>query len=287
MSQAEFRISDLYVMPDEDVRPWQDARDAILDEVFGMREHEIDMDAIREAGEERLLVHRKMQTMFDDEGEWSAGIYVLSLDGRPFGAFVGSGESESAATVFLVTDESLQKEATAYAEQFRNRPRNGVFVGDDFDLRTVKIHDGVIVGTPEGFRLVDQKFAGKDGTLLFDEEAFRKAFQGSVDDRLKANRDIGWILSEGAALVAAAIPEGIERVVVNEPPKDYEGRKLMWFAAAAATSEGTYAIGVHAHALERNGIDWGSNVVAARIGGPEEFAGLKERYAPETSAPTP
>jgi len=287
MSQAEFRISDLYVMPDEDVRPWQDARDAILEEVFGMREYEIDMDAADAAGEGRIKVHRKMQAMFDDEGEWSAGIYVLSLDDRPFGAFVGSGENEAGHTVFLVSDEGLQKQAIAVAEQFRKRPRNGVFVGDDFDLRTVKIADGVIAQTPGGFRLVDARFAGKDGTLLFDEEAFRKAFRESVDDRLKANRDIEWILSEGAALVAAAIPEGVEHVVVNEPPKDSDRGKLMWFAAAAVTSEGTYAIGVHAHALEQNGIDWGSNVVAARIGGPEVFAGLKERYAPEASALTP
>lgn len=46
MAYAAFKIDDLYKLPDEDVRLWQDARDAILEVAFGMRDHEIDFDAV-------------------------------------------------------------------------------------------------------------------------------------------------------------------------------------------------------------------------------------------------
>lgn len=160
-----------------------------------------------------------MQAMFDDEGEWSAGIYVLCLDGAPYAAFVGSGENEAGSTSFLVTDENLHKQAVAIAKQWRKRPRLGVFVGGDFDLRSVRIVDGIIASSPGGFRLVDNKFAGKDGTLLFDEMAFRESFRNGVSDPVKANRDLDWILANCAGMVAAAIPDGIARVVVNAPPR--------------------------------------------------------------------
>jgi len=289
----KLKPSELYAMPDRGVSPWHDGWGRSLEDVFGVTDEQIDIEAAYEARDERILRHEKMSHHRDRD--YSTVISVMSFDGKPFGIYVTAGSDDHQENHFLVTDRAAYDAALLHVQTFRRQDLVRE-IGDDFDLLSLgSLGSAVIAKGPEGYDLVSDEYAARDGTLVFDHAAFSDAHYAYVqksriedpgsDERKGLMLDR---LPDVTEIVRAGIPANLPYVVVNDW-KPERGKRLPkdWIAAVAATDEGTYAYTVKADALEVSALRWEWGLDVNRIGGPELLQQYADKYGHQGGAPKP
>jgi len=268
--------SELYAMPDLEIEAWYDDLGVRLDRIFDVSMYDVDLRAAEEANDERVVLRKKMQAEWGDEG--IASIYAVTFDGKPYGIYLEAGEGDFGKSRFLVTDRSIQAQAQQHIMSWRSRHVIGEEIDDGFDLVSFGGLGGyaTVVRSKDGYRLVGERFVTDEGVLLLDEAALADAIGRHfvISGRVVADRD-------GADLIAASIPDGLKSLVVNDinaPGTGFSGR---WIAAVVATDEGTYAL------YADGGFNHASDLACERIGGEDLFDRFVARYGATASLPTP
>jgi len=281
---------EIYSLPTIDTHAWHDADQRLIWEVFGLELHELDCDSARNASEGRLATHLKLSGRMDSSSA-AASITAVTLDGKPFGLYVAAGRGQSDHRRFIRTDDAVYQQALGYISTWRelNPYHLAADPGDDVPEISSFFHMKVAKGAAGPCLALDRHVA-EDGSLLFDNVAFWRRLEESPV--IRSTKD--WTHTEAplsharvrdavAEAMRAAIPGNLRSAIVNELGGDEGDEYRHWTAAALATEEGTYLIGMHPWQLHEKGHVWRERIAVERIGGPELF----ERYAPEVEALRP
>jgi len=286
--------SDVYAMPALDSNPWWLAPDMMLVEVFGMREWDI-WEKVREGGAkaDRVRFERKMSHIVDDEGR-DASVYALTLDGKPFGVYVGQHGGDHPYGEFFHTDASAWRDAKSIASQWRSRPKFGSGLSIDGFIPGLEYLPGAgIVRDGDGYRMVDGQFTDNYENMLFDDRLFQKAYAAFYErhqDRPRSEPLLAdpAIRREAAEAIRAAVPEGVRAVLVDDwydYPLDDGGRE--WIAVVVGTARGAYYITLPEARFEDGPFAWSRNFKCARRDGVWILDNLAERYADRQPAYQP
>jgi len=294
--QPKMTYADLFALPADEIVPWYDGRGDLLEDAFGVRDGELDTDAAEAANDRRVLVHRKMSLAW--ESDYSASVYVLTFDDKPYGVYLAAGEDERGHTNFLITDPDTHEEAIRHVRMWRYDRKVGTVIDGDFDISRLGFlggHAAIVKDMSGTFRLAEEKYVAEDGTLLLDDRAFSDVLhdlrQRILAEDPTADERKGEFLDrlpEAATAIARAIPDGVRYVEVNRWQEEISGTlPSFWRAGVVGTEEGTYEIGVNADALEVSSLRWEWGLEIQRIGGPELFDKFAARYGKGAEAPTP
>jgi hypothetical protein len=244
----------------------------------------VQYDKARSGMSDRVQYHEKL--LFYRDADYSGAVYVLSLDGNPYGIYVCADGDNEADSSFFVTDRVIHNEAVASVSRWIRSPMIDRSISMDFELDASKLlGDNARFASKDGsYRLVDSRLV-EDGTMLFDRERFSEAFDEFVATVLKADPNApdkpdatrNW-LPEAAQAILKGIPENLRSIYANEMVSQDRQRPMSWIAAAMATEKGTYLIGLDSNSLDRASLRWSDDIRVVRLGGPEHWETMKEHY---------
>lgn len=276
------RPTDVYALPAVAQYPWYEANDTILEDVFGFAYGFLDNEAAQQAGASPLQVVDRLSCMIDTD-RW-AHLRTLEFNGKLFGIHRSAGYREMSA--FHLTDRQVLQEATAHLLSFRSTGylNHTDATGDEPDVDLAVFANVAVIKVGEETRLVNHNRLAEDGTLIFDDAAYTKAFDEIVRPAFKgSDMEPGFKNPEMRAaagrVIAAAVPGGLDFVEVA----DFEVRERgepAWIGVVVATGEGSYQIGIPSWYTKASYFAWSQNMSIQRIGGPEEIDRFREAAAP-------
>ena len=277
------RPSEIHRLPDIAALPWYDAWRSVLEPVFGIHRYDLLEDAAREASGPTVVVHTKLQHTRSD---WSNEVYTLTFDGELFGVYSRAGGSRDEHCRFYLSDREVYEKAERHLLQWRNKADiQMIDVTDDHLVPEIVSFAGVVTREGNGeTRMVNDNHYDKTGTLVFDEVAFRKAFDETVRPAFKGEEfDRGFDNADMRAAVAKALLAGIPADVNAIEFNGYraEDKDSDWLGVVLSTWDGTYALSVPSYGRPGRGFSCLSSLQVRRIGEREAFEDWKNRASSE------
>jgi hypothetical protein len=267
--------SEIHALPAEQSSHWFESPGTVIEDVFGYRDEELDLEKASDAGAIRIGIERKLM---ETDGDLEAWVTVSSLlfNSRPFGIHTQAGGGSSVR----ITDWNTFQEARDYLEGWHRRPvLNHAYASPDEDDPSITDQLGLRAMTVRGkTMLVSERFLDAEGSLILDPAAWREAFNRLLlqqKDGKEAGLRDPYIRARTVEALLAAVPEGVEAAGLDR--KEENGA---WTAIVVATDEGTYAFGIPPHAAGAKWLSWAGALDSARIGGPEAIEDYRETAAP-------
>lgn len=256
------RPVDFYALPTKSSEPWHQAHGEI--ELFfddDRLEFGLDTDAAEKAGADAIAFERKLYAYVDHEN--CVSYTSVTFEGKPIGILVrGTGDSSDR----ILTDLDGYRAARAYMEGFLKR--DGRLLSDVVDPVAepdlLKGSYGHWIATHEGeVRLVDVGHVDNDGTLLFDHDAYGRAFDRIVRPAIKPGSD-EWREGIKGERMRTLVTEAIlESIAAGVPATDAfdaipaaEGivREQGWSPVLVAGRDHTFTVGVSRYGM--SGFTW-------------------------------
>jgi hypothetical protein len=283
------RPTEFYALPTETSEPWHQSYGSLglLFDDDGI-DHDVERDAAKEADAGALSFEQKL---FDSgDGERTISYGAATFEGRPFAILVRSGRGGEDNQSRHITDLDTFQAAKSYVEKWRtdgSRLRNDVAPPDE-DLPILRGTYGHAVMALDGVtRLVDVDHLDDAGRVLFDEKAFRAAFDRLVrpafppgDEEFKLGLKSQRMRDVTVPALLEAVPDGMRATDDFDPIPKVEGFTpfLGWSPVLIASDDATYALGP----LVASGshFTWRTGIRAEKVGPPELFDELARGSPP-------
>ena len=273
---------DIYSLPTTRTEPWFES-DLEVRELLGIQMHDFDCDRAREEGASELCIEHKLFCSLDG-GERSASVSAAVFQGRPIALIRAAGRGQEDFQDAYVTDAEACRRALDYVMQWRSNGITAAVAKADEELPALgAFYNTVLTRVGEEIRLAKADHFSKDGTLLFDEVAYRQSFDEIVRPAFKDTEEAEF--KEGIAgtrmrrlvveAILRAVPHGIPALAVDTEDLEDAGVPLWhrenWHAVLVKSGDTTYSLGLDQFSKTGKWFAWSSGLGAEAVGTGELF----------------